>query len=457
MTNAIDATATPAPADRLASTYAHRITAALPLMAAQRVSMHDSRGNVQWQSNNVWGPAERDAVRLALERFVGQTAPTRADHPLPDQRTAVLLRAADTGNVFRGFVMLIVDNRRLRGKGQSIRDLPVPVQRAVHEWASKLALEAAPVHATESSPADGVPPTLSAAETSELLEREPTVNDADVDEHFSRLREFPVALAAQPLLPLQSGMRIKRFEILLRDASETHNAAPVSLLRDADERGLGSVLDRRVAGAMFVWLAERNDVFAEELAQFSVNLSATSLADPNFLRFISLCIAKSGILPQLLAFEVDQSQWRSDRARVQRLARALDGMGVGLVIDNCTLHEDIIELLSLPGVCLVKIDRQLTRDLSASRMAQMRIAGLAQMARVAGIHTVAKQVDLPEEQEQLRVLGVDFVQGFGNAMPMPLETLDREREQRTVVDESVAPAAAEPAPEDQPLPQVACG
>jgi hypothetical protein len=129
------------PVERLARTYAQRIGAALPLMAAKRVSMHDSRGNVLWQSSDVWGPIERDAVRLALERFVGQTAPTRADHPLIEQRTAVLLRAADATNLFRGFVMLIVDNRRLRGKGQSIRDLPVTVQRAVHEWAVKLSYE----------------------------------------------------------------------------------------------------------------------------------------------------------------------------------------------------------------------------------------------------------------------------------------------------------------------------
>ena len=36
----------------------------------------------------VWGPADLDAVRVALERFVGNSAPGRADHELPEQRTA---------------------------------------------------------------------------------------------------------------------------------------------------------------------------------------------------------------------------------------------------------------------------------------------------------------------------------------------------------------------------------
>jgi hypothetical protein len=125
--------------EELAGTYAQRITAALPLRWAQRLSMHDNRGNVCWQSTGVWGPAERDAVRLAVERFGGNSAPARADHELPEHRTAVLLRASDATNVFRGFIMLVVDSRRLKGKGQAFFDLPVPVQRAAHDWAARLA------------------------------------------------------------------------------------------------------------------------------------------------------------------------------------------------------------------------------------------------------------------------------------------------------------------------------
>ncbi len=88
--------------DGLAAVYAHRIAAALPLNWAQRISMHDARGQVCWQSAGVWGPTDLDAVRLALERFVGNSAPARADHELPEQRTAVLLRAATPPMCFAG-------------------------------------------------------------------------------------------------------------------------------------------------------------------------------------------------------------------------------------------------------------------------------------------------------------------------------------------------------------------
>ncbi|MGH8142731.1 MAG: EAL domain-containing protein [Steroidobacteraceae bacterium] len=418
--------------DGLAGVFAQRITAALPLNWAQRVSMHDSRGHMCWQSaSDAWGPADLDAVRLALERFIGKSAPARADHELPGQRTAVLLRAADNANVFRGFVMLVMDNRRLRGKGKSVNDLPVPVQRATHDWAERLA--AAPTVYPQGQGAE-----LSAAQAERLIAFGPSVDEPEVEQVFARLRAFPVALAAQPLTPLQRGMRIRRYEVFLREAASTPaDAAPVQLLREADDRRLGTVLDRRVTGALIVWLAERSAIFADEPAQFSVNLSASSLADPNFLRFVELCIAKAGISAALLAFEVDQCFWRKERACLQRLGHGIEALGAGLVIDNGSLHEQTAELLSLPGVRLVKIDRALTRGLAASRAAQMRVAGIAQLARVGGVLTVAKQVDQPEEQEQLRALGVDFVQGHATAVPSPLATLDQQREQLLVVDPNV--------------------
>ncbi|HEX4049882.1 MAG TPA: EAL domain-containing protein [Steroidobacteraceae bacterium] len=419
--------------DGLAAVYAHRIVAALPLNWAQRISMHDARGQVCWQSAGVWGPPDLDAVRLALERFVGNSAPARADHELPEQRTAVLLRAADTANVFRGFVMLVMDNRRLRGKGKAINDLPVPVQRAAQEWAMRLA--AAP---TVYPHVDAATAELSAAQAERLIAFGPTVEEPEVEKFFARLRAFPVALVAQSLAPLQRGMRIRRYEVFLREAAKLlADAAPVSLLRAADDRGLGTVLDRRVAGALIVWLAGRSSVFGDEPAQFSLNLSSSSLADPNFLRFIELCLTKAGIAPALLAFETDQSFWRKDRVCLQRLSRGIETLGAGLVIDNVTLHDELADLLSLPGVRLAKIDRRLTQNLANHRANQMRVAGMAQIARVAGVLTVAKQVEVPAEQALLRALGVDFVQGHAAAAPLPLDELDRLRAEALVIDDAV--------------------
>ena len=425
-----------------AAAFAQRITAALPLVASKRVSMHDNRGRVHWQSTEVWSPEEHEAVRLALEQFAGPSAPARASLELPAQRTALLLRASDRTNGFRGFVMMVVDNRQLRGRGTSIRDLPVPVQRAVHEWA--MTLDGGGNGVSPGAEANAA--ELSPVETHQLLVSGPGVEDAEVDAYFSRLRAFPVSLVAQPLVPLQTGIRIKRYEVLLRDAgltsedSATGGSAPVQLLQEADSRGFGAVLDRRAAGALLVWLAANRRLFVDEPSQFSLNLSATTLSDPNFLQFIELCLAKAQIPPQLLAFELDECLWFSARARVERFSNALHKLGAGLVIDNCTLQEASPDLMGLRAVSLVKVARSLTMGLANNRIAQMRVGALAQMARIAGAHTVAKRVDDSDEQHQLQALGVDFVQGRAAAIPLSLPDLAEQRASQVLVDPEVPEA-----------------
>ena len=99
----------------------------------------------------------------------------------------------------------------------------------------------------------------------------------------------------------------------------------------------------------------------------------------------------------------------------------------------------------LPGLRLVKIDRQLTGEVLNSKSGQACVAGLAAMARVAGIHSVAKKVDREDEHALLAALGVDFVQGYGAATPAPLDAIDAERADGPV-DRSVRRGLTEPAP-----------
>jgi len=105
-----------------------------------------------------------------------------------------------------------------------------------------------------------------------------------------------------------------------------------------------------------------------------------------------------------------------------------------LVIDNFTIGESSPEFLLLPGLRLVKIDPRVTERLIDERAAQARVVATAQMARIAGVHVVAKRIERPQEQALLQLLGVDFIQGFATGAPASLEGFDAAREQRMIVD-----------------------
>ena len=57
--------------------------------------------------------------------------------------------------------------------------------------------------------------------------------------------------------------------------------------------------------------------------------------------------------------------------------------------------------------------------------AQATITAIVQMARVLGMHTVAKRTETPAEQEWLTALGVDFIQSHAMSPPIAIESLSR--------------------------------
>jgi EAL domain-containing protein (putative c-di-GMP-specific phosphodiesterase class I) len=414
-----------------ASTCGQRIVAALPLLWAKWVSLHDAAGNIYWQQGEVLGPAEREAIRVALESFVGGGAPARVNHPLQRDRTALLLRAEDDTNTFVGFVMLVVDDRWLRGKGTAAPDLPIPVVRAVREWGTTLSCGAqGAIAGSLASTAEMKAPQVAA-----LLEENPRVDNAEADRYLAKLQSFEMELHAQHLTPIQAGIRIRRYEVLMRAAGlGATGSAPQELIDGAQALGLGSALDRRVVGELLVWLAQRAEIWSGEPAQFSVNLTTGSLRDSNFLHFVKVCLEKANLPRGLLAFEAPHEFCCREPQYFAQLAGQLEQAGAGVVIDDFVLSELGIDLLLQPGVRLVKLAPQLSRGLVNDRGRQARLAAIAQAARIAGVHVVAKHVDCEQSQALLQALGVDFMQGYSASAPTSLEEVAAHLDERRIVD-----------------------
>lgn len=427
-----------------ACTCGQRIIASLPLLWAKWVSLHDASGRLHWSNGEVSSPSEHEAVRVALESFVGSAAPARVNHPLQRGRTAVLLRAADDTGFFLGFVMVVVEDRWLRAKGPAAPDLPVPVVRAVREWAVTLA--SAECAAPGSAAASGLSaPSLAAPQVAALLEPAPAgaieagatsaVIAAVSTEFRERMQSFAMELHAQHLTSIQTGARIRRYEVLMRAAGARSDAgAPESLIACASQLGLSAVLDRRVVAEVLNWLNLRSEIWSGEPAQFSVNLAGDSFRDQSFMQFLAHSLDQSRLPRALIAFEIEYEFCRSQPQFLLELATQLEQAGAGLVIDNFTLSDTSPELLLLPGLRLVKVDPRVTNELPSNRASQARVAAIAQMARVAGVHVVAKRIEQAGEQALLQAMGVDFIQGYAASAPAPLSGFDAEREQRLIVD-----------------------
>jgi EAL domain-containing protein (putative c-di-GMP-specific phosphodiesterase class I) len=248
----------------------------------------------------------------------------------------------------------------------------------------------------------------------------------EIDRLNAAMRKSPIVLHVQRLVPLSKGSQLKRYEVLLRSGSEeAPNAAPQAMLKAAVENGLGSMIDRRVVTELIGWLVRHPDAWKANELMFSVNLTTTALHDEHFIKFIELCLAKSSLPKGMIAFEIDAPTALTLADKISDVATALHRLGCPLVLDDFALRTECFELLRLPGVRYVKLATDLTSKMRSDKVSQAAITAVVQMARVLGMHTVAKRTDTAAEQEWLTALGVDFVQSNAISPAVTIDSLDK--------------------------------
>ncbi|HMH28659.1 MAG TPA: EAL domain-containing protein [Steroidobacteraceae bacterium] len=248
----------------------------------------------------------------------------------------------------------------------------------------------------------------------------------EIDRLNAAMRKSPIVLHVQRLVPLSKGSQLKRYEVLLRSGSEdAPNSAPHAMLKAAVENGLGSMIDRRVVTELIGWLVRHPDTWHANEVMFSVNLTTTALHDEHFIKFVELCLAKSSLPKGTIAFEVDAPTALTLADKISDVATALHRLGCPLVLDDFALRTECFDLLRLPGVRYLKLASDLTSRMRSDKVSQAAITAVVQMARVLGMHTVAKRTDTAAEQEWLTALGVDFVQSNAISPAVAIDSLHK--------------------------------
>jgi EAL domain-containing protein (putative c-di-GMP-specific phosphodiesterase class I) len=275
------------------------------------------------------------------------------------------------------------------------------------------AARAAPASAAARAPAAAVPDKRQAQSIT-----------PEIDRLHAALRRSPIALHVQRLVPLAKGSQLRRYEVLLRSKSEdAPNSAPHAMLKAAVENGLGSMIDRRVVTELIGWLVHHPEVWQKRAVLFSVNLTSTALHDEHFMKFVELCLMKSSLPKAMIAFEVDVPTAILLGDKIADVAAALHRLGCPMVLDDFGMRTECFDLLRLPAVRYVKIASEITAKMRSDKVSQAAITAVVQMARVLGMHTVAKRTETAAEQEWLTALGVDFIQSNALSPPVPIESL----------------------------------
>ena len=423
-----------------------KVRAAIDATRVHAVSLHDEKGDELCLTESSMGPDEHNAVREAFDAFSIANGRPIVAYDLGDSRSAVLFRAVNGGRTLVGAIMVVMDTRGIQRDDQGLAILMTPKLRHVlSDFAGMRTTAVTPPPApraagpgstgmapAELTLADSMrmrkpaipPPPRSAPPLAAPQRRQIPAVTPDIDRLHAAMRRSPIALYVQRLVPLTKGSQLRRYEVLLRSKSEdAPNAAPQAMLKAAVESGLGSIIDRRVLTQLIAWLVHHPEVWKTQAVLFSVNLTSTALRDEHFIKFVGLCLAKSSLPKSMIGFEIDVPTAVILGDKVVEVAAALHQLGCPLVLDDFGLRTECFNLLRLPAVRYVKLAAEITAKMRSDKLSQAAITAVVQMARVLGMHTVAKRTETAAEHEWLTALGVDFVQSNALSPAVPIDSL----------------------------------
>jgi len=235
------------------------------------------------------------------------------------------------------------------------------------------------------------------------------------------LEDQRLQLWSQPIVPVMTGSgEGEHFELLLRLVDEQGKIIPPGAFLPAAERyGLSTKLDRWVVGAAFDWL-NRNPKLLERLHLCCINLSGTSLADEDFLKFMQERLEQSKIPPQKICFELTETAAISNLSRAMTFMGILKARGCLFALDDFGSGLSSFAYLKTLPVDYLKIDGAFVKDIVNDEVSLAMVRSINDVGKVMGKRTIAELVENDAILEKLREIGVDCAQGYGISRPAPI-------------------------------------
>ena len=210
-----------------------------------------------------------------------------------------------------------------------------------------------------------------------------------------------------------------RVEVLLRMRDSNGELVPPSKFIPAAERfGLMPLLDRWVVETA---LSNFNQLHPDgpNLSSCSINLSGASVDSEGFADVIIAAIKRFGVTPGKLCFEITETSAVGNLRRVQTFMRRLRTIGCRFALDDFGVGMASFGYLRQLPVDIIKIDGSFIRRIDTDAMSLAIVRAVAEIGHHADLRVVAESVDSPELPARLRMLGIDYVQGFAIHRPEP--------------------------------------
>jgi diguanylate cyclase (GGDEF)-like protein len=238
------------------------------------------------------------------------------------------------------------------------------------------------------------------------------------------LDENRFELYFQPIVPTKNDNSKHHYEILIRMLDESGNLVmPGDFLPTVEKYNFARRLDRWVINNVFWWL-HNNPEHVSNLELCSINLSGNTLTDPDIAMYITQQFQEHKISPEKISFEITETAAINNFDTALEFIASIKKLGCRFALDDFGSGLSSFAYLKKLPVDYLKIDGQFVKDMIEDDIDFEIVKSVNSIGHVMNMQIIAEYVESEKIFSTLKLLGVDFAQGFGIGKPMPLKNFD---------------------------------
>ncbi len=240
----------------------------------------------------------------------------------------------------------------------------------------------------------------------------------------SFLKGTGLHLRCQQVIPIGPDSKLlPYYEILLGIEGEAgQEIKPMHFIPAVESLQRSHEIDIWVMKKVFEWIAS-NPVYFESVGGFSINLSATSLSNPEVMAYLKEVLPNSPFPPSKITFEITETAAIQSYGAAQDFIREIRRFGCKFSLDDFgsgfTSYAHLKNLLT----DALKIDGSFVKDMLRSPGDYAMVKSMNDIGHSLGLLTVAEYVESPMILQALKEIGVDYAQGYAIHKPYRIDRL----------------------------------
>ena len=158
-----------------------------------------------------------------------------------------------------------------------------------------------------------------------------------------------------------------------------------------------------------------------EIGWLSINVSSQQDEFDETVHHLEMLLEQYGVEPKRIKLEITEMVLLEDLERAHATMDELNHRGIGVYLDDFgTGYSNLVNVMTLPFEC-VKIDKGFIRNIASNPKSRGMLQTLVTGLRSMNVVALAEGVETIEQDEIVRELGIDRIQGYYYARPMPVD------------------------------------